>query len=330
MYTPDDTPHTYFRRLGRLRAGRKAAEILRGVKDSQNPTQAVAEAIELLKPYADNSDSQARTAALNSVEEADNLEIQSIDERLFKANQDKRVAHVDELRRLEAEIDSLDRRREHLVNHLEKLSVKRERISLEEEICARVKKTCEGLTAVKEGWNSDSPKKVEELLATFPSFDASLSRYLIGEVPWSHWAKPLLYWSSIILLTYLLLYTFNILIFRQWAYHEKLIFPLAELPETIAGYEGGKDTTGILPSLFRNGLFWVGVAISGGVMGWNLLCFSEAVPGLTPLDLNNSWTPFIRTSMFQGLCYGARSAVMFTLSFIGLSARICSVYGSPT
>ena len=320
LYTPDDTPHTYFRRLGRLCAGRKAAAILRGVKSSPNQTQALAEAIELLKPYADNSDSLARTAALNAVEEADNLEIQSIDERLFKANQDKRVAHVVELRRLESEIESLDRRREHLVNHLEKLSVKRERISLEEEICARVKKACDGLTAVKENWSSDSSKQVEELLATFPSFDASLSRYLIGEVPWSHWAKPLLYWSSIILLTYLLLYTFNILIFRQWAYHEKLIFPLAELPETIAGYEGGKDTTGILPALFRNGLFWVGFAIAGGVMGWNLLCFSEAVPGLTPLDLNNSWTPFIRTSMFQGLCYGARSAVMFTL--VGLAFLI--------
>ncbi|MBR4220005.1 MAG: hypothetical protein IKR81_02550, partial [Victivallales bacterium] len=114
MYTPDDTPHTYFRRLGRLRAGRKAAAILRGVKDSQNPTQLLSEAIELLKPYADNSDSLARTAALNAIEEADNLEIKSIDERLFKANQDKRVAHVEELRRLEAEIASLDRRREHL------------------------------------------------------------------------------------------------------------------------------------------------------------------------------------------------------------------------
>ena len=321
MFTPDDTPHTYFRRLGRLSAGRKAASILRGLKGSQNPTQQLEEAIAILKPYADNSDSLQRIAILNALEEADNLDIRTMDERLFKANQDKRVAHLAELRRLEDEIESLDRRRARAVKHLERLSVKRERISLEEEICARVRTACEALEGVKRSWQGEaSLGAVQEILATFPSFDASLSRYLIGELPWSHWAKPFMYWASIILLTYLLLYTFNILIFRQWAYHEKLIFPLAELPETIAGFENGKENPGILPPLFKNGLFWVGIAIAGSVMGWNLLCYTEAVPGLKPLDLNNSWTPFIRTSIFQGLCYGARSAVMFTM--VGLAFLI--------
>ena len=321
LFTPDDTPHTYFRRLGRLAAGRKAARLLRNLKPASTPPQELDDAIAILKPYADNSDSLQRIAALNALEEADNLEIRTMDDQLLKANQAKRVAHLAELRRLEDEIDSLDRHRAKTVKHLDKLSLQRERISLEEEICARVKEACGALEDVKANWSGEaSLAKVQAILATFPRFDASLSRYLIGELPWSHWAKPFMHWASIILLTYLLLYTFNILIFRQWAYHEKLIFPLAELPETIAGFENGKDHTGILPPLFKNGLFWVGIVIAGSVMGWNLLCYSEAVPGLKPLDLSNSWTPFIRTSIFQGLCYGARSCVMFTM--IGLAFLI--------
>ena len=129
-----------------------------------------------------------------------------------------------------------------------------------------------------------------------------------------------MYWGVVVALTYMILLCFNLLIFRQWAYNEKLIFPLMELPEVMVGLDGGETKpTDIMPAVFKNGLFWVGFAISAGVMGWNVLCRTDILPGLTQLDLYNSWTPFIRNSMFKALV-GARSMVFFTL--IGLAFLI--------
>lgn len=330
IFTTDDTPSTYFRRLGRLRAGRKAAAIIRELDNAVNPQQALRDAVELLKPYADTTAPEARINHINLINDALNTEIAAIDNKLLKLNQDKRVASMDDARRMEDEIDDLNSERERLANKITKNSKRRERSDAEFEICIRVKTACDSLLALADKWDQgnqgdqgdkgDNLAKAEDILATFPAFDASLTRYLIGDVPWSHWAKPLFYWAIIVGLTYLILYTFNILIFRQWAYNEKLIFPLAELPETMAGLESGSQTSNMIPDLFKNGLFWVGFAIAAGVMGWNLLCNTGLMPGLTPLNLTNSWTPFIRTSMFKGLCYGARSAVFFTM--IGLAFLI--------
>lgn len=324
VFTTDDTPSTYFRRLGRLRTGRNAGDILRKLPESSTPQDDLKKVSELLKPFADDSDSVARITAIDTLNDSINTEIKQIDERLLKLNQEKRIASLDDLRRMEDEIEVLGKKRIKLAQKITKNNQKKERVNNERDICLRVKKAIDNIDALAKNWGTptvdDSLRTASEIHVSFIDFDASLTRYFVGDVPWSHWAKPLMYWAVIIGLTYLILYTFNILIFRQWAYHEKLIFPLAELPETMAGLESGKQTANMIPDLFKNGLFWTGFAIAAGVMGWNLLCSTGAMPGLKPLDLNNSWTPFIKTSMFKGLCYGARSAVFFTL--IGLAFLI--------
>ena len=122
-------------------------------------------------------------------------------------------------------------------------------------------------------------------------------------------------WGALIGLTYLLLLTFNVLIFRQWAHHEKLTYPLADLPETLAGANDTDD--GHIPSIFRSGLFWTGASVSGVVLGWNLVAMLQVIPGMAPLDLTNSWRPYIEKTLLEGLLPTTRSEIFFTM--IGLA-----------
>ena len=161
-------------------------------------------------------------------------------------------------------------------------------------------------------------EKLETAMQQFRSFDASWARFIIGDVPWSHWIAPVLRWFIIIGLTYLVLLTFNVLIFRQWAHHEKLQYPLAQLPEILVN---APDDSGNAASarFFGGGAFWIGFSVSAAFLGWNVVCYTDWVPGLTPLDLNNHWGDALQDSSLTALVH-SRSAVFFTM--IGLAFLI--------
>jgi len=109
-----------------------------------------------------------------------------------------------------------------------------------------------------------------------------------------------------------------VLIFRQWAHNEKLIYPLAELPEHLAGMGTGGESG--IPSLFKTGLFWTGFAVSAGFLGWNMLCHTEAIPGLKPIDLRNVWYTYVDNTIFEPVGSRNRAEIFFTM--IGLSFLI--------
>ncbi|MCG2661081.1 MAG: hypothetical protein L6437_12660, partial [Kiritimatiellae bacterium] len=124
--------------------------------------------------------------------------------------------------------------------------------------------------------------------------------------------KPLSRWALLIGLTYIVLMSLNVLIFRQWAHNERLIYPLVELPKALIG---DVDSAG-LPPIFCNGLFWGGAAISMSVLGWNLFCATQIIPGLSPLELGSRWLDYVDKTQFEAL-RNMRSDIFFTI--IGLS-----------
>ena len=95
-----------------------------------------------------------------------------------------------------------------------------------------------------------------------------------------------------------------------------ITYPLAELPKALVYTD---RPGGGMPDIFRNGLFWMGMAISGSVLGWNLLCKSQVVPGLSPLNLNNLWSDYVGNTPLQVLM-NWKSEVFFTM--IGLAFLI--------
>lgn len=172
------------------------------------------------------------------------------------------------------------------------------------------------------GADANPRERLIAALARFPAFDASLRRHLLGDIPWSDWTGPLLNWGFLIGLAYLVMMSVNLLIHRQWARNEKLVYPLAEMTEMLAGAEDGEAAGTRLPALFRSGLFWSGFLLSALVLGWNIVCHSGAVPGLAPFDLANLWRPYIENTPLEAL--DGRSTIIFTvvsLSFL-MSAKI--------
>jgi len=159
--------------------------------------------------------------------------------------------------------------------------------------------------------------KLRAQMRTFRSFDASLRRFLIGDIEWGLWVRPILNWAALIFLIYMVFMTFNILIFRQWSCAEKITYPLAELPAIIAGIDA--DGSGKSVPIFRSGLFWAGFAISFGVLGWNIFV-CELVPGLSPIKLQVQWDPYIRGSFLEGIIPHGRFDIFFAL--IGLTFLI--------
>jgi hypothetical protein len=93
--------------------------------------------------------------------------------------------------------------------------------------------------------------------------DPDVSRYFYEGLPadrgmpWRQWLIPMLAWGSAMLAAFLLMVSTMVMLRRPWVEHERLVFPLTQLP--LEMLRGADDH--LVPPLFRNGLMWVGFAI---------------------------------------------------------------------
>jgi hypothetical protein len=336
MFLPGDDSSTYFGRLKRLVDGRAALANLESVEKNIKslsdtdalPDSAVQQAVPLLQAAAEKLEPLANVELVrqagDSVDQRQislTRELGGIDAELSRLNDEKHWAPAAELAAADAQITDASSRKAALEREKKELAARVLGVNRQKEISSRITAVIGELQALQARLQSAPGSAAElraalaDISAKFPSFDASYRRYFFGDVPWCHWGSLLLRWGALIFLTYLILMTFNVLIFRQWAHNEKLIYPLAELSEILAGHNDEKP--GMFPQIFRSGLFWLGVAVSGSILGWNLLALSKALPGLQPLDLTNFWQPYIQNSPLKGLLPSAKSAIFFTM--IGLS-----------
>ena len=74
-----------------------------------------------------------------------------------------------------------------------------------------------------------------------------------GSVPWAIWAAPLLYWAIFGLALFLAMVCLMVIVRRQWVEHERLAYPMVQLP--LALIADGRQRLG------RSGLMWLGFAI---------------------------------------------------------------------
>lgn len=322
--SPADTHVTYAGRLTRLWHGRpalielrRAYEALGRADSGPVAVTALADAARILAPItarksevaASLADVEAGVARLIREQETTRSEIERLSGLGRTATPSERRALDRKMSRMNARLNRMDRdmgeikaRRDVLVNEMSLIE------------------TTASLAADFNRWSDQARAaavpaglraEVGEAIRRLATMDTTWKGFLVGYVPWQAWLKPLMFWGILIGLTYLVLLTFNILIFRQWAHNEKLIYPLAELPEFLAGSEEADE--GRIPKIFKSGFFWVGAAISGGILGWNLLCASGVVQGLKPLVLNNVWRDYIVNTPLHGLLPVTRSLVFFTM-----------------
>lgn len=72
------------------------------------------------------------------------------------------------------------------------------------------------------------------------------------------WLGPTLWWTAFILALGLIMICLNVIVRKQWTEHEKLAYPIIQLPLAIT--EGGGTS-----KFFRNKMLWIGFGIAAGL-----------------------------------------------------------------
>ncbi len=155
-------------------------------------------------------------------------------------------------------------------------------------------------------------------------FAGNASLYRLASI--RPWLLPLSIWAAGIMALVATTLCMASLARRQWTEHERLAYPLAQIPLQMTRPEGG---------IFRSPLFWIGFALAGGVNVLNALhLLVPAVPELIvkrhpweweglglPLSALNpvyvSWNPFL-----LGLEFFLPVDLLFSLWFFYGLARL--------
>ncbi len=82
----------------------------------------------------------------------------------------------------------------------------------------------------------------------------------LWKLPLGAWMRPLSYWGPMIFLFALSVISLQFVVHRQWAYHEQLSYPIAQIMNSFCRITGKNGAPGYgVPDIFRNRLFWSGM-----------------------------------------------------------------------
>jgi len=136
-------------------------------------------------------------------------------------------------------------------------------------------------------------------------------------IPWRVWLTPMAVWGLYAVGMYMMMIGVSVILRRQWVDHERLVFPVAQLPmEVVRAPEHGKA----LNSLLRNRLFWLGVLLTFVFHGWN--CLAKVYPALPAL--NHMKEVVIDDRPWSALGLNTGPILHFYFCFIGLGYLISS------
>ena len=143
-----------------------------------------------------------------------------------------------------------------------------------------------------------------------------------SEIPWGLWAPLLLRWLLFFAAFHLTLLCALAILRRQWVEHERLVFPLAQVP--LAMIQDGRNADSIVKPFFKNPVMWTGFMLTFCLNSTNALNhYFETVPALmTQFDtvLFRGHVPLslrINFLMF-GFAYFIGSNISFSLWFFYL------------
>ena len=236
---PEDTAAGYLARVRRMAVGRTVAGDLRRARLAAGgaaAAEALERAAERIGAMSATGALEAQLEALSAEEQRGNAEVSERAGAIAALHRQRRAASRETMFRLDREILSAERALQVLRRRQAEGVRRREAVQQQIETLAVGAALAEEAGALAAGMRAGTlgeaelAQGLERLGAGLATLDGTLRRFLIGDVPWRDWAGPLGRWALLVGCTYLVLMAFNVLVFRQWAHHEKLIYPLAELP----------------------------------------------------------------------------------------------------
>jgi hypothetical protein len=116
-------------------------------------------------------------------------------------------------------------------------------------------------------------------------------------VPWGQWAVPLAAWSSFMVALFVATLSLVLLFRNQWITHERLAFPVAQVPlELIRDEETAQGPLARLPG---GSMFWIGFGVVMAVSALNTL--SGLVPAVPSIPLYKTLMQWIPTGPLAGV-----------------------------
>ena len=135
------------------------------------------------------------------------------------------------------------------------------------------------------------------------------------QIPWASWLPTLGCWLVFYAVFYLTLISIMVILRRQWVEHERLPYPLAQVPLAMIAEDG---RGGLLKPFFKNGVMWIGFAIPFLVNSINAL--HHYAPEIPLISLNTQVPLFLGTSLrinvnflMLGFAYLISSTISFSL-----------------
>ncbi len=122
-------------------------------------------------------------------------------------------------------------------------------------------------------------------------------------IPWHLWTPVLLRWLLFFVAYHLMLLSALVILRRQWVEHERLAFPLAQVPLAMLQDNGRRDA--IIKPFFRNPVMWAGFTFCFLINSTNIL---------------HNYFPFIPALMGQveHLIFRGQIEIMFRVNFLML------------
>ena len=151
-------------------------------------------------------------------------------------------------------------------------------------------------------------------------------REVFKRVPWSAWARPLGYWLIFVFGCYGIFYFLTYVVMDQWIRRDKLVFPLARLPEALIVDSDGSGRW--WPRSFMAAAFWLGFAVSFGLLSYNAMAEAGWVSGMSRINLGlkaEYVNALLTPQMLKGLAGG-----IFQLKFIIFFTAIGIAFLLPT
>ena len=136
------------------------------------------------------------------------------------------------------------------------------------------------------GWDADIQPFLPDW--AIPSPEGGAMRYFYeglpqgAAIPWDAWLGPLAWWLGLVLAIYFLCFCVVVILRRQWMEHERLVFPVTEVPRLLTEDDGSS-----LPPILRSRSFWIGCAVPLVIILFN--CISYWQPGFPQLQVHGNY-----------------------------------------
>ncbi|MBI2503438.1 MAG: hypothetical protein HYW07_09455 [Candidatus Latescibacteria bacterium] len=140
-------------------------------------------------------------------------------------------------------------------------------------------------------------------------------------IPWEVWINPLLAWGVFLLALYVVMICMMVILRKQWMDHERLIYPLVQVPLDIIR---GEETPGYINLFFKSKLMWAGFLIPFVIQ--SIIALHRYYPYLPNLRLsyempifrNTLSIPFFLSFPTIGFSYLINLDIAFGLWFFSL------------